>query len=506
MIWGTEVMFDRQPLACWGGRYVGGLALLVNILAVIPAQAETRWMLIYYRQIGGWVNGGSFTVENHLQLASGSKAANVGLTNRYNPSIAIWGHADLNGYLRIQPDSLGAREVQVFDPGFPTDQSPVFYHADPDGPMRSTFETHWLKGDTDHIVPHPTEPVYHYDLVDGLNDPNYNPPPGYYSDELELVTWTEPWWQTFVVPPGINRLVSAKAWPVHVGPVQYHLSIHEDNSGDIETWPQVGPTAISRVFHTTEFTPVAVSWGVQDVVVTPGQRYAVKVTIDGAGVNFYRTVNDNYALGNLYYKIGSNVINDTSHDMCAVVVGIGYDLVPDPPTIGLSPTTLTPTVYEERNASAQSFTVQNVGPNTLTYTIGDNVDWLEVSPTTGSSNGEADTIDVTYDTASLQVGTYNGTITVNSPFASNDPQTVQVTLTVNDYPWAPVDFDLDNDVDMEDFGRFQACLSGPGTSQTNPNCAGARLDGDDDVDQDDFGLFQQCFSGPNMTANPDCAD
>ena len=300
VIGGTEVMFDRKRRACRGGRYVGSLALLAAIFIALPVQAETRWMLIYYRQIGAWLNGGSWTVENHLQYANGSKAGTVGLTNQFNLGTAIWGYTDQYGYVRISPNATGYRDVRVYDPGTPTDQSPNFYHADPDGPMRSTFETHWLKGDTDHIVPHPTEPVYHYDLVDGLNSPSYNPPPGYYSDELELVTWTEPWWQTFVVPPGINRLVSAKAWPVHVGPVQYRLSVHEDNGGRIDTWPQVGPTATSRVFHVTEFTPVAVSWGVQDVVVTPGQRYAIKVAIDGTGVNFYRTVNDNYALGNLY--------------------------------------------------------------------------------------------------------------------------------------------------------------------------------------------------------------
>jgi hypothetical protein len=339
-----------------------------------------------------------------------------------------------------------------------------------------------------------------------LNDSNYNPPDGYYSDDLELVTWTEPWWQTFVVPPGINRLVSAKCWPVHVDNVRYNLSIHEDNGGSIENWPQVGPTAVSRQFGNTEFTPVTISWGVQDVVVTPGQRYAIKVTIDGRGVNFFRTVNNNYPLGNIYYKMGSSLINDTDHDMCAVVVGVGYDLVADPPIIDLSTDTLTPSVYEKRNAASDSFIVRNSGPGAMSYTINENVDWLQVSSRTGVTEGEGNTIIVTYNTASLPVGTYSGTISVESLYAENSPQTIQVTLQVNDYPWAPIDFDLDGDVDMEDFGQFQACLSGPGVAQTAPACINALLDDDDDVDHDDFGLFQQCLTGPNISANPDCAE
>jgi hypothetical protein len=68
------------------------------------------------------------------------------------------------------------------------------------------------------------------------------------------------------------------------------------------------------------------------------------------------------------------------------------------------------------------------------------------------------------------------------------------------------DFDLDGDVDQEDFGRFQVCLSGTDQPQTDPSCTHALLDSDDDVDEDDFGVFQACISGPNVPADPACAD
>jgi hypothetical protein len=68
------------------------------------------------------------------------------------------------------------------------------------------------------------------------------------------------------------------------------------------------------------------------------------------------------------------------------------------------------------------------------------------------------------------------------------------------------DLDYDGDVDQDDFGRFQACLSGAGVIQTDPDCGSARLDGDEDVDGDDLVIFQRCMSGPNVPTDLECAD
>lgn len=67
------------------------------------------------------------------------------------------------------------------------------------------------------------------------------------------------------------------------------------------------------------------------------------------------------------------------------------------------------------------------------------------------------------------------------------------------------DFDHDGDVDMDDFGHLQRCLSGPGTLQLDPLCADARLDADGDVDDNDLAFFSNCMSGPNIPAGPTCA-
>ena|GEM_PF-3135115 len=63
------------------------------------------------------------------------------------------------------------------------------------------------------------------------------------------------------------------------------------------------------------------------------------------------------------------------------------------------------------------------------------------------------------------------------------------------------DFNGDDDVDQEDFGFLQECLSGSGVSPA-AGCEDADLDDDGDVDVDDFSEFQDCMNGPGQS--PGC--
>lgn len=65
------------------------------------------------------------------------------------------------------------------------------------------------------------------------------------------------------------------------------------------------------------------------------------------------------------------------------------------------------------------------------------------------------------------------------------------------------DLDGDGDVDMVDFGWFQACLSGSGTL-LKPGCDLADLNADGIVDVSDLGLFKGCMSGAGIPAAPAC--
>ncbi|HOW71908.1 MAG TPA: DUF362 domain-containing protein [Phycisphaerae bacterium] len=69
------------------------------------------------------------------------------------------------------------------------------------------------------------------------------------------------------------------------------------------------------------------------------------------------------------------------------------------------------------------------------------------------------------------------------------------------------DFDSDGDVDGDDVGVFQACLSGPSIPPAESLvCRRCDFDVDADVDQSDFGIFQRCCSGSGHLADPNCAD
>ncbi|GMU22596.1 MAG: hypothetical protein AMXMBFR13_26810 [Phycisphaerae bacterium] len=99
----------------------------------------------------------------------------------------------------------------------------------------------------------------------------------------------------------------------------------------------------------------------------------------------------------------------------------------------------------------------------------------------------------------------NGRVYWYSAFAYDAVGNVSATAAhATAVPFGPADFDRDGDVDLSDFGAFQACYSGPSVPQNDPACQDQKLDGDADVDLSDFGIFQNCLSGPHVPADPDC--
>lgn len=174
------------------------------------------------------------------------------------------------------------------------------------------------------------------------------------------------------------------------------------------------------------------------------------------------------------------------------------------PMMQVSPNRFTRSVNPVAPLAPDSFTVQRSGGDgAMTYTISDNAAWLSTNPSSGSSDGEADLIAVHYSVGTLAAGTYNATITVTSPEADNSPQRVAVRLEIVS---VRPDLDGDGDVDLDDFGCFQRCMTWPGEAKHDPVCLTARLDGDEDVDGDDFAVFLKCLSGKDVPADLACDD
>jgi hypothetical protein len=172
-------------------------------------------------------------------------------------------------------------------------------------------------------------------------------------------------------------------------------------------------------------------------------------------------------------------------------------------TLSCSPISLTPKCNAGGYPANGSFAVRNGGGGAMSYTITDDQPWMYVTPEDGTSPGDSDTINISYDTSSLPVGTYTGTITIASDQADKSVLTINVTLSV----FVPPDFDQDGDVDLNDYGFFQSCFNGPSRPAMLPDvCDPADIDGDGDVDLSDFNRLQRCFSGPGRPTDPVCAD
>jgi CubicO group peptidase (beta-lactamase class C family) len=192
------------------------------------------------------------------------------------------------------------------------------------------------------------------------------------------------------------------------------------------------------------------------------------------------------------------MINEAIHLVVAAVL-------PDRPYILLNPGSIEQTVEYTQSPLDETLTVTNSGIGELDYMVQADQPWLTVTPSSGSSTGEADAITVHYLASGLSIGTYVASIQVtdngSSPPAGNSPQNISVTLhVVSVLP----DLDEDGDVDQEDFGEFQACLSGQDTPP--PSCLGADFNHNGLVDQLDFAVFLGCLSGPNVMADRTCDD
>ena len=109
------------------------------------------------------------------------------------------------------------------------------------------------------------------------------------------------------------------------------------------------------------------------------------------------------------------------------------------PMIARSPSSFSFTVTEgEANPSSQTLSVWNSGSGTLYWQVSDDATWLTLKPANGSSTGDTDVVSVSVSTSGMSLGTYQATIAISAAGASNTPQIVPVTLTVQPTPESTV--------------------------------------------------------------------
>jgi len=100
-------------------------------------------------------------------------------------------------------------------------------------------------------------------------------------------------------------------------------------------------------------------------------------------------------------------------------------------------------------------------------------------------------------------GATNGQTHYYAVFLTDKALNYSTPTVISATPFNPGDADRDGDVDQEDFGAFQLCLSGSFTPYES-GCTWADLQTDGDVDGEDYIVFQNCMSGANIPANPEC--
>lgn len=134
---------------------------------------------------------------------------------------------------------------------------------------------------------------------------------------------------------------------------------------------------------------------------------------------------------------------------------------------------------------AVSFTDLSTGlPNQWSWIFGDGGTSTEQHPTHVYTNP----------------GSYTVSLGITAPAGSD----IETRIGFIEVLSAPGDFDLDGDVDLDDYGRLQACLTGTGLPVVGILCDDTDLDEDDDVDQQDVTLFLGCLTGAGVPAVPDC--
>ncbi|MCK4303388.1 MAG: hypothetical protein KAY24_04055, partial [Candidatus Eisenbacteria sp.] len=105
-----------------------------------------------------------------------------------------------------------------------------------------------------------------------------------------------------------------------------------------------------------------------------------------------------------------------------------------PATIGYSPSSFSFTATEGgANPSSQTLSISNTGvnPTAMDWAVTDDATWLSLSPTSGSSSGEVDSVTLSVDISGMSASNYSATITISGTGATNTPRTVAVSLAIS---------------------------------------------------------------------------
>jgi hypothetical protein len=118
-----------------------------------------------------------------------------------------------------------------------------------------------------------------------------------------------------------------------------------------------------------------------------------------------------------------------------VVVSVLLEISEPPPKLMVSPAELVFSGTEGgEDLAPQEIEIRNAGAGEFSWQVAEEADWLSVSPAAGTNTGEKDIVVARASIAGLSPGTYKANVTVTASGARSSPQTVAVTLVVEENP------------------------------------------------------------------------
>ncbi len=163
-----------------------------------------------------------------------------------------------------------------------------------------------------------------------------------------------------------------------------------------------------------------------------------------------------------FVSISSNVGNGNFEVILEVIK------VPDVPVLSFSPTSYDFGSMYEGESDSCSFEIWNSGSDSLSWSVSWSAGWIgKVDPSSGSSTGEHDTINVFVETAGLSTGIYSDVVRISSDFGSGEFRVDLEIIPVPDVPvlsFSPTSYDFGSMYEGEsDSCSFEIWNSGSGT-------------------------------------------
>ncbi len=135
-------------------------------------------------------------------------------------------------------------------------------------------------------------------------------------------------------------------------------------------------------------------------------------------------------------------VGDVNDDIEADNIGPAQFEVVNDPTIAVDEDSFEfSAIVDGDDPDEETLEIWNAGPDTITWEVESDEDWLELDPLDGTSSGEHDDVTLSIDISGLDVGDYEATITIEAPEAVNSPETVSVDLEITEEEEEPtIDF------------------------------------------------------------------